>query len=174
MARGFNVKLKTPPHRDDTQHTKGLTRMTQKSTDLFVATGESVASCVICVVLCGVAMIAGSSPLPSSADTLAPGDLLRHLRESSPLLSGADTLAPGDPTAPILARYRCFLPDLAGLAGLRRVGPGTEVSLPSGEGRAPSYAPTRTCHRTPSGSSRGPRRRVRGPARGTSAGTGSA
>ncbi len=31
----------------------------------------------------------------------------------------------GRPTAPILARYRCFLPDLAGLAGLRRVGPGT-------------------------------------------------
>ena len=30
----------------------------------------------------------------------------------------------GLPTAPVLARYRCFLPDLAGLAGLRRVGPG--------------------------------------------------
>ena len=37
----------------------------------------------------------------------------------------------GRPTAPILARYRCFLPDLAGLAGLRRVGPGTRLSLPS-------------------------------------------
>jgi hypothetical protein len=37
----------------------------------------------------------------------------------------------GRPTAPILARYRCFLPDLAGLAGLRRVGPGTRSSLPS-------------------------------------------
>ena len=31
----------------------------------------------------------------------------------------------GRPTAPIITRYRCFLPDLAGLAGLRRVGPGT-------------------------------------------------
>jgi hypothetical protein len=31
----------------------------------------------------------------------------------------------GRPTAPVVARYRCFLPDLAGLAGLRRVGPGT-------------------------------------------------
>jgi hypothetical protein len=27
------------------------------------------------------------------------------------------------PTAHARARYRCFLPDLAGLAGLRRVGP---------------------------------------------------
>ena len=35
----------------------------------------------------------------------------------------------GRPTAPILARYRCFLPDLAGLAGLRRVGPGTRVII---------------------------------------------
>ena len=34
-------------------------------------------------------------------------------------------------TAPIMTRYRCFLPDLAGLAGLRRVGPGTGTSLPS-------------------------------------------
>src|ERR1700722_12165395 len=32
----------------------------------------------------------------------------------------------GQPTAHALARYRCFLPDLAGLAGLRRVGPGTD------------------------------------------------
>src|ERR1039458_494975 len=31
----------------------------------------------------------------------------------------------GLPTAPVTTRYRCFLPDLAGLAGLRRVGPGT-------------------------------------------------
>ena len=31
----------------------------------------------------------------------------------------------GEPTAHALTRYRCFLPDLAGLAGLRRVGPGT-------------------------------------------------
>lgn len=27
------------------------------------------------------------------------------------------------------SRYRCFLPDLAGLAGLRRVGPGTRFIL---------------------------------------------
>jgi hypothetical protein len=36
----------------------------------------------------------------------------------------------GRPTAPVITRYRCFLPDLAGLAGLRRVGPGTGTSLP--------------------------------------------
>jgi pectinesterase len=36
----------------------------------------------------------------------------------------------GRPTAPVMTRYRCFLPDLAGLAGLRRVGPGTGISLP--------------------------------------------
>ena len=36
----------------------------------------------------------------------------------------------GRPTAPIITRYRCFLPDLAGLAGLRRVGPGTGTILP--------------------------------------------
>jgi hypothetical protein len=35
----------------------------------------------------------------------------------------------GFPTAPVMARYRCFLPDLAGLAGSRRVGPGTLPSL---------------------------------------------
>src|SRR5262249_60837746 len=29
----------------------------------------------------------------------------------------------GHPAAHALARYRCFLPDLAGLAGLRRAGP---------------------------------------------------
>lgn len=29
-----------------------------------------------------------------------------------------------------ICHYRCFLPDLAGLAGLRRVGPGTGTSLP--------------------------------------------
>jgi len=29
-----------------------------------------------------------------------------------------------------MTRYRCFLPDLAGLAGLRRVGPGTGIILP--------------------------------------------
>jgi hypothetical protein len=30
----------------------------------------------------------------------------------------------GEPAAHALARCRCFLPDLAGLAGLRRAGPG--------------------------------------------------
>ena len=35
------------------------------------------------------------------------------------------------PTAHALARYRCFLPDLAGLAGLRRVGPGTCLMITS-------------------------------------------
>jgi hypothetical protein len=38
---------------------------------------------------------------------------------------GKRRFSAGRPTAPVLARYRCFLPDLAGLAGLRRVGPGT-------------------------------------------------
>jgi Uma2 family endonuclease len=39
----------------------------------------------------------------------------------------------GRPTAHALARYRCFLPDLAGLAGLRRVGPGTRLIIPPDE-----------------------------------------
>jgi hypothetical protein len=34
----------------------------------------------------------------------------------------------GRPAAHALARYRCFLPDLAGLAGLRRAGPGISDS----------------------------------------------
>jgi hypothetical protein len=34
----------------------------------------------------------------------------------------------GYPAAHALARYRCFLPDLAGLAGLRRAGPGISDS----------------------------------------------
>ena len=34
----------------------------------------------------------------------------------------------GHPAAHALARYRCFLPDLAGLAGLRRAGPGRSNS----------------------------------------------
>ncbi len=33
----------------------------------------------------------------------------------------------GHPAAHALARYRCFLPDLAGLAGLRRAGPGSKI-----------------------------------------------
>ena|GEM_PF-4682061 len=33
----------------------------------------------------------------------------------------------GRPAAHALARYRCFLPDLAGLAGLRRAGPGPTI-----------------------------------------------
>src|ERR1041385_174571 len=33
----------------------------------------------------------------------------------------------GRPAAHALARYRCFLPDLAGLAGLRRAGPGVPI-----------------------------------------------
>jgi len=37
----------------------------------------------------------------------------------------------GRPAAHALARYRCFLPDLAGLAGLRRAGPGPFILTPS-------------------------------------------
>jgi hypothetical protein len=51
------------------------------------------------------------------------------------VISNAAVLIEGDqctgrPTAPVITRYRCFLPDLAGLAGLRRVGPGTGTILP--------------------------------------------
>ena len=53
------------------------------------------------------------------------GDLLRHCAESC-RLRWRDFMCTGRPTAPVITRYRCFLPDLAGLAGLRRVGPGTE------------------------------------------------
>jgi hypothetical protein len=44
---------------------------------------------------------------------------------SAELRGGPGRSCTGEPTAHALARYRCFLPDLAGLAGLRRVGPGT-------------------------------------------------
>src|SRR5277367_2029670 len=44
--------------------------------------------------------------------------------------SAGGNMCTGRPTAPIITRYRCFLPDLAGLAGLRRVGPGTGTILP--------------------------------------------
>ena len=33
-----------------------------------------------------------------------------------------------EPTAHARARYRCFLPDLAGLAGMRRAGPMPDIS----------------------------------------------
>jgi len=39
----------------------------------------------------------------------------------------------GHPAAHALARYRCFLPDLAGLAGLRRAGPGTVILASSAD-----------------------------------------
>src|SRR5271170_5706255 len=58
----------------------------------------------------------------------ALGDLLRPLRELPIIMDGE--MCTGRPTAPVMTRYRCFLPDLAGLAGLRRVGPGTGISLP--------------------------------------------
>src|SRR5271170_254439 len=58
----------------------------------------------------------------------ALGDLLRPLRELPIIMDGE--MCTGRPTAPVMTRYRCFLPDLAGLAGLRRVGPGTGTSLP--------------------------------------------
>ena len=83
----------------------------------------------------------------------APGDLLRHcadlrlcwIEENSVHRATYCAIAwiiiaragwrksqcTGRPTAPIITRYRCFLPDLAGLAGLRRVGPGTGTILPS-------------------------------------------
>src|ERR1700690_1736771 len=51
-----------------------------------------------------------------------------------------ENLSTGRPTAPVLARYRCFLPDLAGLAGIRRVGPGTASSLPNLPGELPHAA----------------------------------
>jgi hypothetical protein len=79
----------------------------------------------------------------------APGDLLRHCALATVLDGGKivhratycaiarwpqywmeGKLCTGRPTAPIITRYRCFLPDLAGLAGLRRVGPGTGTILP--------------------------------------------
>src|SRR3954468_6524125 len=56
-------------------------------------------------------------------------------RKPSPALWGKKKCT-GRPTAPVLARYRCFLPDLAGLAGLRRVGPGTKLILTPLEGPA--------------------------------------
>jgi hypothetical protein len=46
----------------------------------------------------------------------------------------------GKPTAHTLARYRCFLPDLAGLAGLRCVGPGLPIiTCKNGSRQSKSY-----------------------------------
>ena len=53
------------------------------------------------------------------------GDLLRPCAAVRNLILRQKST--GQPTAPVMTRYRCFLPDLAGLAGLRRVGPGTTV-----------------------------------------------
>jgi len=44
--------------------------------------------------------------------------------------TGPKISSTGWPAAHTLARYRCFLPDLAGLAGLRRAGPGTPTMIP--------------------------------------------
>ena len=67
----------------------------------------------------------------SRASVIAGLKVLRHpisqlltAGTQPPLLAGANAkLDTGFPTAHALARYRCFLPDLAGLAGLRRAGP---------------------------------------------------
>src|ERR1700684_1867702 len=51
-----------------------------------------------------------------------------------------------------MARYRCFLPDLAGLAGLRRVGPGTRLILASQLSTSKATATGRiTLRKKPSG-----------------------
>ncbi len=52
---------------------------------------------------------------------------MREMCKSS--VSEARWICTGLPTAHALARYRCSLPGLAGLAGLRRVGPGTLVMI---------------------------------------------
>jgi len=50
----------------------------------------------------------------------------RHyqIENAEAVWSVATKIKTGRPAAHALARYRCFLPDLAGLAGLRRAGPG--------------------------------------------------
>ena len=70
---------------------------------------------------------------------------------------GAKQFMAGRPTAPVLARYRCFLPDLAGLAGLRRVGPGTRLSLPSQQVRLQSLTGLTPKPRRPNHPHRSPR-----------------
>jgi hypothetical protein len=57
------------------------------------------------------------------------GILLFHFTCIEGIDNGGKNQCTGRPTAPVITRYRCFLPDLAGLAGLRRVGPGTETIL---------------------------------------------
>src|SRR6202022_3630724 len=71
------------------------------------------------------------------------GDPPRH-REDLTEFKRREEECAGRPTAPIITRYRCFLPDLAGLAGLRRVGPGTRTSLPSSDVFAPTAKFTRS------------------------------
>src|SRR5271170_6456218 len=63
----------------------------------------------------------------------------------------------GEPTAHTLARCRCFLPDLAGLAGLRRVGPGTPPEYHRPPTRQSEQADLRDPTRL---SARGPRERA--------------
>ena len=61
-----------------------------------------------------------------------------------PLLAVANAkLDTGFPTAHALARYRCFLPDLAGLAGLRRAGPMPSGFIIAEEAREASATPWR-------------------------------
>jgi hypothetical protein len=48
--------------------------------------------------------------------------------------TGGQYKCTGEPTAHALARYRCSLPGLAGLAGLSRVGPGTPAIITLCEG----------------------------------------
>src|SRR6516162_2377535 len=67
------------------------------------------------------------------------GDPLRHCAKKPAQPCGAKKCT-GRPTAPVMTRYRCFLPDLAGLAGLRRVGPGTRPILTSSCRQKPTAA----------------------------------
>src|SRR6476620_1114760 len=61
------------------------------------------------------------SPLFRAEELALGRNLLSGLERSDKTREDTHT---GHPAAHALARYRCFLPDLAGLAGLRRAGPG--------------------------------------------------
>ena len=61
---------------------------------------------------------------------LTPALVTQHAKNPAEDGWATPTKAPGYPAAHARARYRCFLPDLAGLAGMRCAGPSAGSILP--------------------------------------------
>src|SRR5437868_12666002 len=103
-SSGFSVRLKLSP--------QGLAQQDLGGSAELRATTETVLSHEV-----------HSRPLRSEEQVR--GSELRVVARAQKKFVCGIFQSTGRPTAPVVARYRCFLPDLAGLAGLRRVGPGT-------------------------------------------------